>query len=188
MDVSVPLRVCDSSASSSVLEDRGRTRSSGQSIGVVCPRPLAVTVIWCVLMSFLMPLSLSVSHSHCTLFLLNLLLRTKLKSVRCSRDFLPLYIFHFGCCCCLFRALLLWTSSVRSLLDSWCWTYLECLLSWSRLSYWCCDDWHIYPNCSCVFSCMEPKTTSSQLDEESTRDYCLKLKADIISNGRCWCI
>lgn len=59
MDVSVPLQVCDSLASSSVLEDRGHTRSSGESIGVLCPHPLAVTVIWCVLMSFFASLLLS---------------------------------------------------------------------------------------------------------------------------------
>ncbi len=47
MDVSVPLQVCDSLASSSILEDHSHTRSSGESVGVLCPHPLAVTVIWC---------------------------------------------------------------------------------------------------------------------------------------------
>lgn len=46
LDISIPPQVCDSLASSSILEDGGNTRSSGESIGVFCPHPLAVTVIF----------------------------------------------------------------------------------------------------------------------------------------------
>ena len=48
MDISIPPQVCDSSASSGVLEGGGNTRSSGESTGVFCPHPLVVTVIFFV--------------------------------------------------------------------------------------------------------------------------------------------
>ena len=91
--------------------------------------------------------SLSLSLSLSLIVLISFEFNAAYKAKKCSvqqRLSVTLYILF-----CLFRALLLWMSSVRSLRDSWCCTYLECLSSWSRWSYWCCDDWHIYTLCVC---------------------------------------
>lgn len=55
----------DSLAGSGVLEDRGQRRSSGESSEVLCPHPLALTAISCVLMSLFFSPSLCFSAQMC---------------------------------------------------------------------------------------------------------------------------